>query len=243
VTAGSLSGGGRAPRYRRRRPVPALVMLVLLGLGATIVWLKVIDDKSKDIAAGVHCDPPTAATAAPDQPAPSQPTQPPPPLGQHVDQNGLDQTLATTPDQTSVRVLNASKQRGEAALVTENLKQLGFSQAGKPDTDQVYPDGSMTCRAQIRYGPQGASAARIMSLLDPCAELIKDNRQDASVDLVIGKKFDDLQVRSETQQILKQITDWSAQHPTQTGGLQSVEGTAAQQIDQSLIDAIRKAPC
>lgn len=238
MTAGSLSGGGRAPGYRKRRPIPALVMLVLLGLGATIVWLKVIDDKSKDVAAGVHCDPPTAATAAPDKPAPAQP-----PPGQHVDQTGLDKTVAATPDQTTVRVLNASKQRGEAALVTESLKQLGFSQAGKPDTDQVYPDGSMTCRAQIRFGPQGASAARTMSMLDPCAELIKDNRQDASVDFVIGKKFDDLQIRSETQQILKQITDWSAQHPPQTGGLQSVDGTAAQQIDQSLIDVIRKAPC
>ncbi|MFD1048023.1 hypothetical protein ACFQ1S_22020 [Kibdelosporangium lantanae] len=57
---------------------------------------------------------------------------------------------------------------------------------------------------------------------------------------MIGKKFDDLQVRSETLQILKQIVDWSAQHPAQSGGLQSVEGTAAQQIDQSLIDAIRE---
>jgi hypothetical protein len=243
VTAGSLNGSGRAPRYRKRRPVPALVMLVLLGLVATTVWLKVINDKSKDVAAGVHCEPPTAATAEPDQPAPSQPAQPPPPLGQHVDQTGLDQTVAATPDQTPVRVLNASKQRGEAALVTENLKQLGFSQTGKPDTDLVYPDGSMKCRAQIRYGPQGASAARTVSLIEPCAELIKDTRQDASVDLVIGKKFDDLQVRSETQQILKQIVDWSAQHPPQTGGLQSVDGSAAQQIDQSLIDAIRKASC
>jgi len=218
-------------------------MLVLLGLGATIVWLKVIDTKSKDIAAGPHCDPPAAVTVDPSQPAPSQPPQPPPTLGQHVDQNGLDQTLAATPDQSPIRVLNASKQRGEAALVTESLKQLGFSQVGKPDGDPIYPEGNMTCRSQIRFGAQGASAARTISLLEPCAELIRDNRQDASVDLVIGKKFDDLQVRSETQQILKQIIDWTAQHPPQTGGLQSVQGTAGQQIDQALIDAIRKSPC
>ncbi|TCO52515.1 envelope integrity protein Cei [Actinocrispum wychmicini] len=239
MTAGSLSGGGRAPRYRRRRPIPALVMLVLLGLGATIVWLKVIDNHTKDATASVHCDPPTPATAEPGQPAPP----PAPPLGQHVDQNGLDQTLAATPDQIQIRVLNASKQRGEAALVTENLKQLGFSQVGKPDDDPVYPQGSMTCRSQIRFGAQGAPAARTMSLLEPCAELIKDGRQDATVDFVIGKKFDDLQVRTETQQVLKQIVDWSAQHPPQTGGLQSVQGSAGQQIDQALVDSIRKTAC
>lgn len=217
-------------------------MLVLLGLGATIVWLKVIDNHSKDAAAGVHCDPPVPATADPNQP--SQPAPPPPaPLGQHVDQNGLDQTMAATPDQVQIRVLNASKQRGEAALVTENLKQLGFSQVGKADTDTVYPQGSMTCRSQIRFGAQGAPAARTMSLIEPCAELIKDGRQDATVDFVIGKKFDDLQVRTETQQILKQIIDWSAQHPPQTGGLQSVQGQAGQQIDQQLIDAVRKTTC
>jgi LytR cell envelope-related transcriptional attenuator len=238
VTAGSLNGGGRAPRYRKRRPIPALVMLVLLGLGATIVWLQVIDHNKTDAAAGVHCDPPVPATAEPGQPAPPAPV-----LGQHVDQTGLDQTAAASPDQALVRVLNASTQRGEAALVTENLKQLGFSQVGKPDGDSVYKQGNMTCRAQIRFGPQGAPAARMMSLVEPCAELIKDGRQDATVDFVLGKKFDDLAVRSETQQILRQVVDWTAQHPAQTGGLQSVQGSADQQIDPALIEAIRKAPC
>jgi hypothetical protein len=237
VTAGSLNGGGRAPRYRKRRPVPALVMLVLLGLGATIVWLQVIDNK-KNAAAGVHCDPPVPATAESGQPAPPAPV-----LGQHVDQTGLDQTTAASPDQALIRVLNASSQRGEAGLITESLKQLGFGQIGKPDDDPIYKQGSMTCRAQIRFGPQGAPAARTMSLIEPCAELIKDGRQDATVDFVIGKKFDDLAIRSETQQMLRQVIDWAAQHPAQTGGLQSVQGSVDRQIDPALIEAIRKAPC
>jgi hypothetical protein len=238
VTAGSLDGGGRTPRYRKRRPVPALVMLALLGLGAAIVWLQVID-KKQDSQAGVHCDPPVSATAESGQPPPP----PPPALGQHVDQTGLDQTAAAPADQAQVRVLNASAQRGEAALITENLRQLGFSQVGKPDDDPVYSQGSMGCRAQIRFGPQGASAARTLSLVEPCAELIKDNRQDATVDFVIGRKFDDLSTKPEVRQVLKQMTDWSAQHPAETGGLQSVQGAQGPQIDPALIEAIRKPTC
>jgi hypothetical protein len=237
VTAGSLSGGGRTPGYRKRRPLPALVMLALLGLGATFVWLHVVDTKS-DAAAGVHCDAPVPPSAEPDQPAPETPA-----LGQHVDQTGLDQSAAAPPDQALVRVLNASRQRGQASLVTENLRDLGFSQVGKPDDDKIYTDGSLTCRAQIRFGPQGSPAARTLSLVEPCAELIKDGRQDATVDLVIGKKFDELPVKAETRQILKQLTEWGAQHPAETGGLQSVEGSAGPPIDPALIEAVRKASC
>lgn len=237
MTAGSSGGGERALKYRKRRPIPALIMLVLLGLGAAIVWLQVID-KKQDNQAGVHCDPPPPATAESGKPPPP----PAPALGQHLDQAGLDQTGAASPDQSQIRVLNASGQRGEAALITESLRQLGFSQIGKPDDDNIYPQGTLACRGQIRFGPQGAAAARTLSLIEPCAELIKDNRQDATVDFVLGRKFDDIQVRPETRQALKQVLDWTAQHPAESGGLQAVQGQGAQ-IDPALLDAIRKPTC
>ncbi|CAM4022079.1 envelope integrity protein Cei [Kibdelosporangium persicum] len=211
-------------------------MLVLLGLVAAVVWLNVIDEEPA--AQGVRCDPGAPATAASGESAPPPAPEP----GQHVDQTGLDQISAAPPDQVSVRVLNASTQRGEAALVSESLRQLGF-QVGQPDDDPIYPSRDMTCRGQIRYGQQGASAARTLSLLDPCMELIKDNRQDASVELVVGQKFDELPVRPETRQILRTLSEWGAQHPPQTGGLQSAEGGAGPQIDPALIEAVRRAPC
>lgn len=236
MTAGSFNGGEQAPRYRKRRPLPALIMLLLLGLGAAIVWLNVAGKQPQ--AQGVRCDPGVAPTAASGETAPPSPAQ----NGQHVDQTGLDQTAAAPPDQVSVRVLNASTQRGEAALVSESLKQLGFTQVGQPGDDPVYPSRDMTCRGQIRFGQQGAAAARTLSLLEPCMELIKDNRQDASVDMVVGGKFDDLPIKAETRQILRVLAEWGAQHPPQTGGLQSVEG-AGPQIDPALIEAVRRAPC
>jgi hypothetical protein len=236
VTAGTFSGGGQTPKYRRRRPLPALIMLVLLGIGALIVWLRVIDTNVEQ-AAAVRCDPPATATVEPGQPAPP----PAPPLGQHVEQNGLDQTPAIPLSQVNVRVLNASTQRGQAALVTESLRQIGFSQVAKPGDDPVYPESDMTCRGQIRFGPQGASAARTLSLLEPCAELIQDNRADGTVDLVVGRKFDEVQPKSETRQLFKQIADWEAQNPAQSGGLQSVQ--AGPPLDQALITSLRGIPC
>ncbi|MBP2330905.1 hypothetical protein JOF56_011290 [Kibdelosporangium banguiense] len=235
MTAGSFNGGERSPRYRKRRPLPALIMLALLGLGAAIVWLQIAG--GKPAVTGVRCDPGTPATAAAGEPPPS--TQAP--VGQHVEQTGLDQNAPAPPDQVGVRVLNASTQRGEAALVTENLRQLGFTQIAEPGDDPVYPNRDMSCRGQIRFGPQGTAAARTLSLLDPCAELVRDNREGAGVDLVIGQKFDELPIKAETRQILRVLAEWGAQHPPQTGGLQSVEG--GPQLDPAMIEAIRKAPC
>ncbi|MET0236129.1 MAG: envelope integrity protein Cei [Kibdelosporangium sp.] len=237
MTSGSFDGGERAPRYRKRRPLPALIMLGLLGLGAGIVWLQVAGDTPE--ATGVHCAPGTAATAT--ATAGESPPAAPPTPGQHVDQTGLDQKAPAPPDQVGVRVLNASTQRGEATLVTETLRQLGFTQVGEPGDDPIYPNRDMSCRGQIRFGPQGESAARTMSLLDPCAELVRDNREGPAIELVVGQKFDELPIKAETRQILRVLAEWGAQNPPQTGGLQAVEGGA--QLDPALIEAIRRAPC
>ena len=233
MTAGSFSKGERAPRYRKRRPLPALIMLTVLGLGAAIVWLRVATDEPK--ATGVFCAPGAPAVAA------SGETTQPTPAGQHVDQTGLDQTAPVPPEQVGIRVLNASTQRGEAAQVTEVLRQLGFDQVGPPGDDPVYPSRDMNCRSQIRFGAQGTAAARTVSMLDPCAELVRDERQDATIDLVVGQKFDELPIRAETRQILRGLSEWGAQHPAEAGGLQSVDG--GPQVDPALIEAIRRAPC
>src|SRR5690349_4867913 len=97
--------GGRSQRgYRRRRPVPALIVLVVLGLIATFVWIKVFNGSEKS-SQGAACAPPAGppATVA---------GQPPTTLGQPLGRDSLDKTVPVPPGQVLVRVVNASTQRG-----------------------------------------------------------------------------------------------------------------------------------
>ena len=76
----------------------------------------------------------------------------------------------------------------------------------------------MNCRGQIRFGAPGASAARTLSLLEPCLELVRDDRQDATLDIAIGKKFDEVKPNSDAHKVLDQLKEWAEQQPEQQGG-------------------------
>jgi hypothetical protein len=226
-----MRSGGQ--RYRKRRPLPAFLLILVLGIAATIVWFKVIntDDEVKGAA---HCDPPSATTSA------TSAATPPPTLGKALETNALDRTDPAAPASALVRVVNASTQRGQAKLVTESLRALGFTQIGEPDTDALYGQ-SMTCRAQIRFGAQGTAAARTLSLIEPCAELIRDNRQDATVDVVIGAKFDDLHPNRSARTLLQQLNDFTKQNPSTQGGLQA--DVKQPDLDSGLLTAARNVKC
>lgn len=239
MAAGSGIWGGRSQRYRRRRPLPALIVFIVLGLIATIVWIKVLgSDSSSDRA--ISCN-------APSEPAVPVAGQPPTTLGQSLDRDALDKTAPVPPGQVLVRVVNASTQRGQAGEVTEGLRQLGFAQVAPPNNDPLYlaaksPALELNCRAQIRFGQQGTAAARTLSLVEPCAQLVKDNRQDASVDLALGKAFDDLRPKSDTMRLLEQLTQWSIEHPEAQGGLQG-NPQATPQLDPEQLRAARDVKC
>jgi LytR cell envelope-related transcriptional attenuator len=209
--------GGRSQRYRRRRPLPALIVLLVLGLIATFVWIKVFSSASASSRA-ISCDPPSG-------PPVTVAGQPPTTLGQPLDRDALDRTAPVPASQVLVKVMNASTQRGQAGEVTEGLRQLGFAQVAPPNNDPLYvaaknAGNELNCRAQIRFGQQGAAAARTLSLVEPCAQLVKDNRPDASVDLALGKGFDNLRPKSEALRVLEQLTSWAIEHPEAQGGLQ-----------------------
>lgn len=230
---GNTPWGSGNRRYRKRRPLPALILFLVLGLIATVVWLKVLGNSSAPSA--ITCDKPVT------QPAPDKPGQAPATtLGQVLAGNALDHTAPAPPSEAVVRVINGSATRGAAAQVSAALRQFGFTQVGDPANDPLYGH-TLNCRAQIRFGQQGTSAARTLSLVEPCAELVKDNRKDASVDLAIGAQFDDLRPNAEARDILQQLTDWSAQHPEAQGGLQANE--AAPKLDADLLAAARQAHC
>jgi hypothetical protein len=239
VASGNVWRNKEPQRYRKRRPLPALILILILGVAATIVWLRVYDD-SNELATATHCPPPQpASTTAPPKGKPAAPT---PTLGQALKNDALDRTTPVPPSQALVRVLNAGGKRGGARIVTESLREYGFTQVAEPSNDMFYTDDQrMNCRAQIRFGPQGTPAARTLSLLEPCAELIRDDRKDATVDIVIGKEFDDLKPNADGKSVMKQLADWAEAHPKAKGGLQA--NGPQPKIDGNLLSGARSMGC
>ncbi|CRK55833.1 probable secreted alanine rich protein [Alloactinosynnema sp. L-07] len=232
MPAGNLTRGGRPSGYRKRRPLPALILIVLLGVAAGVVWLQVI----KTDEAGsrtMSCNPPPAGVPVEGVPAPL--------VGQPMDRTSLDRTSPAPAATALVRVLNASGTRRQATTVTETLRELGFTQIAAPGDDTLYPEGSLSCRTQIRFGQQGMAVARTLNLLEPCAELVKDDRQDATVDLAVGKLFDHLKPRPEARRILDLLAEWAQSNPDQ-GGLLS-DGSSAAPIPSELITTALDIRC
>jgi hypothetical protein len=226
-----MQKGGQ--RYRKRRPLPAVLLIVVLGIAATIVWFRVMN-KDSEVSGAAHCAAPKT-TAAPVEGQPAPPTP-----GKALDSDALDGTEPTPPSFASVRVLNGSGQRGAAKLVTESFRALGFTQLGEPDSDPLYGE-SMTCRAQIRFGAQGEAAARTVSLVEPCAELVRDERQDAGVDVALGAEFDDLHPNRAAKTLLEQLNDFAKQNPPAQGGLQA--DVPQPKLNSGLLSAARNVKC
>jgi hypothetical protein len=200
----------RRKPYGRRRPIPALLILLVLVAASIYVWVGVLRQADNTTAKA-------ACRAGVNAPA-GLPTLHPLPY------TALNSVVPAPPGDVRVRALNASTQSGLADRVSTELKQLGFVPAGPADNDSRYPNGDMKCFGQIRFGPNGESAARTVSLVMPCAQLVQDNRQDASVDVALGSYFSDLVPTPAAQQVLAQLNAWAAHHPTANGGLQSQSG-------------------
>ncbi|HEU5469890.1 MAG TPA: envelope integrity protein Cei [Actinophytocola sp.] len=232
--AGNVTWGGQSPNYRRHRPVPALVLILVLGIAATIVWIRVLGSGAP-AANSTSCAPPSG-------PPVTVEGQPPTTLGQALDLDALDRTPPAPPALSQIRVVNASTRKGQAAEVTEALRQIGFGQIAPPDNDPLYSGFDLNCRAQIRFGQQGTSAARTLSLVEPCAQLVRDDRQDATVDLALGKLFDDIRPRSDTRRVLEELNNWAVTHPEIQGGLQS-DPSAQPDIEPSRLASAREVTC
>ncbi|MCT2583984.1 envelope integrity protein Cei [Actinophytocola gossypii] len=220
-------------RYRKRRPLPALILILVLGVTATVVWINVMTDAAEN-AGATRCEPPAPRKGT------EKPTTPPTTLGQQLEFASLDRTVPAPPGQVLVKVSNASSQRGAAGIVTARLRELGFAKVADPGNDPLYGD-TMECRGQIRFGPQGTSSARTLSLLDPCVELIRDERKDATVDLVIGADFDALTPNSQARTALEQLTQWAEEHPETKGGLQA--NGPQPDLDPELLAGARSTRC
>jgi hypothetical protein len=157
------SSSGRKQGYRTRRPMRALLLVVILSSAAGFVWLNVLHQTENG------CPRPAA-------------------IGQRLPTDGLDAVSPAPPQFTRVRVLNANGRLGEATIVDSALAHLGFASTS-PANDPLHPDLDLRCYGEIRFGAAGQAAARALSLAVPCAELVRDVRPDSEIDLALGTKF------------------------------------------------------
>lgn len=204
----------RGRPFRRRRPLPGIIVAAVLVVVVAIVWIVAFNTDSSDAGAAA-CNPPDPGGA---------------PLGQHADDSIRDEGPAPLWD-TRVRVFNANGQSGQAAHVAAGLSDKGFQPA--PDNavanDPVYLNQTLECQGQIRFGPEGEAAANALWLVVPCAELIRDDRTDNTVDLALGTLFNDLSSNSDAEAVLK--------------ALRVPDGAPAPEIDPALIKGAHAARC
>ena len=181
-----------APRrirpYRRRRRGPVVVLVALLAAAAAATWIMVLVNNSGS-AGTASCPVPVAG----------------PPPGESVPSDALAAVAPAPPASVRVRVLNAGGQRGQANLVAAQLGDLGFAEAAPPDNDPYFPNGDMECVGQVRFGTVGEPAAGTVALVLPCAELVRDSRQDDTVDVSVGTAFGDINPARPIRDVLDQL--------------------------------------
>lgn len=140
-----------------------LVAALLAALAGAGGWVSLRDDGSAPVA--VACPPP----APPQLPAPSPAPAP--------------------PERVSVNIYNATERKGLAAQVADDLKKRGFTvkKVANDPARKAVP-GS----AEVRFGPKGDAARVTLAAHLDAETLVSDTRKDASVDLVIGSRFQQL---------------------------------------------------
>lgn len=178
----------RTRPYQRRRKRPVAVVVAVLAVIAVATWTTVLFTAGG--AAGSLTCPPTAAGSPP---------------GESLDPDALDDVAPIAPAAVRIRVLNAGGQRGQANLVAAQFGDLGFAEASPPANDPFYPDSNMECVGQVRFGPAGDAAASTVSLVLPCAELVRDGRTDDTVDVSVGTAFGDLNPVAAARDALEQL--------------------------------------
>jgi len=221
-------GGARVTPYRRRRRTPWVVVVSVLGVVAVATWTIVLVGASGSSAA-------TSCAAPAGGPVP----------GQVLELSALDAVAPVPPSAARVHVLNAGGQRGQANLVAAQLGDLGFPEAAPPENDPLYPNGDMECVGQLRFGASGQGAARTLTLVLPCTELVRDNRGDDTVDIAVGTGFRDVNPPRAVRNALDQIgnngnsggSDGSANADP------NASTTATPAVDPTVLETARNAAC
>jgi LytR cell envelope-related transcriptional attenuator len=215
----------RTRPYQRRRRGPVLVVVSVLAALAIFTWSVVL----------VNAGGAASATSCP---------VPNPPAGEALPTGALDQVAPIPPGSVEVQVLNAGGQRGQASLVAAQLGDLGFSVTGTGN-DPLFPGEDMECYGQLRFGAAGEAAASTLTLVMPCAELVRDGRPGAGVDVSVGTGFGDFNPGREARDALDQLTEPGGG----TDGAANADPNAAEAapapaaVDPQLVQEARDANC
>lgn len=199
--------------FRRRNIWPGIVVAAVLAVITGLVWTIALTRPPEVVEAAV-CNPP---------PPPADPATPK--LGQQVASTDMAGVEPAKLVDTKITVLNASGQGGQAAEVSGELRDLGFAQPTAAN-DPIYASTRLTCQGQIRFGPSGEAAAAAVWLVAPCTELFRDERDNDTVDLVIGTDFTELTHSDDIDAVL--------------AGLQP---DATEPADPALLTKIHSASC
>jgi len=209
--------------------MPAVVLILVLTAAAGAVWASVLARTDPE-ALGCPAPPPIVGAV---------------PAGETLPATALDGVAPAPPQLVRVQVLNGNGQRGEAGIVTAGLTELGFVPAAEPANDPLHPTFELTCHGQIRFGAAGMAAARTLSLVVPCAELVRDARPDDVVDLALGTEFAALAPSPAVQSVLGGLRQLGQPAPAPTdlpqGG--QAAGPVQPTIDPQQITAARTADC
>lgn len=152
-----------------RRPIPAIVFILLLSLVSGLVWWRVLH---RDPAQGT-----TAGGATTSSSATAGATTPP----RCVTVTGAPRVWPA-PKTVTVQVLNATNRSGLAGSVTKAMKKRGFK-TGKPSDDTT------STATEVRYGPGSLNAARLVQLYVPGSKLVSSTIKSSVVVVSLGSSY------------------------------------------------------
>lgn len=228
------SSGTRVKGYRTRKPLRAALLAVILSGTAGLVWFNVLHPHQSPVSCPSSSDNGATATVSERLPA-----------------SGLDSVPPAAPESARVRVLNAGGMFGKATIVNGELAQLGFATAA-PANDPRYPAFDLRCYGEIRFGAEGQAAARTLSLAVPCAEFVRDDRPDATVDLALGTRFIALTPNRAARRVLLDLAETgrpALRESSDRGGLavpvrsRSAPGAPVPRVSGQLLRQARRVTC
>lgn len=158
-----------------RRPIPAIVFILLLSLISALVWWRVLH---REPAQGASATTVTTSTTA-------NPT--------HCVLVTATPVAWPAPATITVSVLNATNRSGLAGSVTKAMKQRGF-RATKPGND------TSSALTEVRFGPKYGSAARLVQLYLPGSRLITTNATTATIVVSVGSGYKALSTSAQVTQ-------------------------------------------
>ena len=156
-----------------RRPIPAVVFILLLSLLSAIVWYRVLNRSPSSSATGSkstsHSCAPKAVQTTPTGKATAAKAKP----------IAWPATAAV-----HVSVLNGTQRNGLARSVAAQLKARGFK-IGAVTNDPTGP----VAVTQVRYGATAATAARLLQLYLPGSTLVANSSTTPTVVVSLGASY------------------------------------------------------